>query len=83
LDRRDAVNPQYMVDRGSGQGRKNKVDRRTEINGEDLYPLKRNSDGYIEFASTQKGLMLGILLSIPVWALIIQSIWASLIFSYM
>ena len=33
--------------------------------------MKRNADRYMEFANTQKGLLCGLLLSSPLWGLII------------
>jgi hypothetical protein len=33
--------------------------------------VRRNSDRYMEFANTQKGVFLATLLSLPLWALII------------
>jgi hypothetical protein len=33
--------------------------------------LRRNSDRYMEFANTQKGIFLATLFSLPLWALII------------
>jgi len=75
LDRRKIVNPEHMIDRRSGQDRRNDLDRRTGNRAAHLIPLRRNTDRYIEFANTQKGLMLGILLSVPVWALIIAKVF--------
>jgi len=33
--------------------------------------VRRNTDRYMEFANTQKGLLYGLLLSLPLWGLII------------
>ena len=33
--------------------------------------LRRNADRYMEFANTQKGMLYALLLSLPLWGLII------------
>ncbi len=75
IDRRQAVNPEHIIDRRSGQDRRNNQDRRTgRSRGHGLH-MRRGTDRYLEFANTQKGLMFGILLSVPVWALIIRKLF--------
>ncbi len=74
-DRRKLTKLEHMIDRRSGQDRRNNLERRTGRHWENLLHLKRNTDTYMEFANTQKGLMLGILLSVPVWALIIAKVF--------
>jgi len=75
IDRRKVSNPEHIVDRRSGFDRRNYTDRRTGNHREYVLHLKRGTDRYMEFANTQKGLMLGILLSVPVWALIIAKVF--------
>jgi hypothetical protein len=75
IDRRKLVNPEHMINRRSGQDRRTNLDRRTGHHWENLLHLRRSTDRYMEFAKTQKGLMLGVLLSVPVWALIIAKVF--------
>jgi hypothetical protein len=70
-DRRKLSILGYFPDRRSGQDRRTNEDRRIQLEAEKVAFLKRNADRYMEFANTQKGLLYGLLLSLPLWALII------------
>ena len=70
-DRRKVFVLGFLPERRSGQDRRSYQDRRNRIDAEDVSLLKRNADRYMEFANTQKGLLYGLLLSIPLWGLII------------
>lgn len=74
VDRRKLNNPDRIIDRRSGKDRRNNFDRRTAANRGNVLHFKRNTDRYIEFVNTQKGLMFGMLLSVPVWALILSKL---------
>ncbi len=70
-DRRKFSILECAPERRSGQERRSNQDRRSGRDlGEAIY-MKRDTDRYVEFANTQKGLFLAILLSLPLWALII------------
>jgi hypothetical protein len=71
MDRRRGSIPGFAPDRRTGQDRRADQDRRSRVDPENASYLKRNSDRYMEFANTQKGLLWGFLLSLPLWALII------------
>ena len=71
IDRRTFSIPEYMPERRSGQERRSQEDRRRTEDGMDVIHLKRYSDRYREFVSAQKGVFFGLMLSLPVWALII------------
>ena len=62
---------EYAPERRSGQDRRNDEDRRNETRAGEAIYLKRDADRYMEFANTQKGLLLATLLSLPLWAIII------------
>ena len=70
-DRRKVFVLGFLPERRSGQDRRSCQDRRNRIDAENASLLKRNADRYMEFANTQKGLLYGLLLSIPLWGLII------------
>jgi hypothetical protein len=70
-DRRKLSILGYLPDRRFGQDRRANEDRRTRMEMEKVAFLKRNADRYMEFANTQKGLLYGLLLSLPLWGLII------------
>ena len=71
MDRRNFSISRSMPERRSGEERRGSLDRRSRRDLGDLLYLRRNTDRYLEFANTQKGLILGVLLSLPLWALII------------
>lgn len=62
---------EYAPERRSGQERRDNQDRRNGTDSGEAIYLKRNADRYMEFANTQKGVFLAMLLSLPLWALII------------
>jgi hypothetical protein len=70
-DRRKASIPGFYPDKRSGQDRRADQDRRSTSDQENVSYLKRNSDRYMEFANTRKGMLWAFLLSVPLWALII------------
>mgnify|MGYP007030175271 CR=1 FL=1 len=71
VDRRRVFTPGFYPDRRSGRDRRAEPDRRSRLDPESIPYPKRNSDRYLEFANTQRGLLWGILLSLPVWGLIL------------
>ena len=70
-DRRKISIAGFLPERRAGQDRRSYEDRRNRIEEENIAFLRRNTDRYMEFANTQKGLLYGLLLSLPLWALII------------
>ena len=70
-DRRKIPIPGFLPERRTGQDRRIYQDRRNRIDEGNIAFLRRNTDRYMEFANTQKGLLYGLLLSLPLWALII------------
>lgn len=70
-DRRKVSMLGFLPERRSGQDRRSYLDRRNRMDAENASLLKRNADRYMEFANTQKGLLYGLLLSLPLWGLII------------
>ncbi len=62
---------EYAPERRSGEERRADQDRRSARGSEEAIYLKRDTDRYMEFANTQKGLFFAILLSLPLWAMII------------
>jgi hypothetical protein len=62
---------EYAPERRSGQERRGDEDRRNGTDSGEAIYLKRNADRYMEFANTQKGVFLAMLLSLPLWAIII------------
>jgi hypothetical protein len=70
-DRRKFSILEYAPERRSGQDRRGNEDRRNGRGSGGVIYLKRDTDRYVEFANTQKGLFLAMLLSLPLWALII------------
>ena len=70
-DRRKVMILEFLPDRRSGLDRRMAQERRYRDESDYVPYLKRNSDRYMEFANTQKGMLFGFLLSLPVWALIL------------
>jgi hypothetical protein len=70
-DRRRIFISGFIPERRTGQDRRSYQDRRNRIDEENVSFLRRNTDRYMEFANTQKGLLYGLLLSLPLWGLII------------
>jgi hypothetical protein len=70
-DRRKVSFLEVLPDRRSGLDRRIVRDRRHRDKSDYVSYLRRNSDRYMEFANTQKGIFFGFLLSSPVWALIV------------
>jgi hypothetical protein len=70
-DRRKVMILEFLPDRRSGMDRRMTEDRRNRNEADYVSYLKRNSDRFMEFANTQKGIFFGFLLSLPVWALIL------------
>ncbi len=71
VDRRSLFIPGYTPERRSHQDRRSSQERRGAIDLENAITLERNIDRYTEFVNTQKGIFLALLLSFPIWALII------------
>ncbi len=71
MDRRKTSIPGFYPDRRSGQDRRADLDRRSILDLDNVSQFKRNSDRFMEFANTQKGVLWAFLLSVPLWALII------------
>jgi hypothetical protein len=70
-DRRKTFVPRFIPERRTGQDRRSFQDRRNRLDLDPSSFLRRNTDRYMEFANTQKGMLYGLLLSLPLWALII------------
>jgi hypothetical protein len=70
-DRRKVSILGFLPERRTGQDRRIYQDRRSIIDEGNVAFLRRNTDRYMEFANTQKGLLYGLLLSLPLWGLII------------
>jgi hypothetical protein len=70
-DRRKVAILDFLPDRRSGLDRRMAQDRRNRNEADYVSYLKRDSDRYMEFANTQKGVLFGFLLSLPVWALVL------------
>jgi hypothetical protein len=70
-DRRKVAVLEFLPDRRSGLDRRMTEDRRNRNEADYVSYLKRDSDRFMEFANTQKGVLFGFLLSLPVWALIL------------
>jgi hypothetical protein len=71
VERRKFSILEYAPERRSGEARRGDQDRRSGRGSEEAIYLKRDTDRYMEFANTQKGLFLAVLLSLPLWAMII------------
>ena len=71
IDRRKLFISGYTPERRSNQDRRSSQDRRSRQNPGNAFNLRRSMDRYMEFVNTQKGVFLAILMSIPIWALII------------
>ena len=70
-DRRKVSIPGFLPERRTGQDRRSYQERRSRVDEGNVALLRRNTDRYMEFANTQKGLLYGLLLSIPLWGLIL------------
>ncbi len=70
-DRRETVIPGFIPERRTGQDRRSYQDRRARLDLDPASFLRRGTDRYMEFVNTQKGILYGFLLSLPLWALII------------
>jgi len=68
--RRDVI-PGYEPERRSGQDRRSGQERRSLEQQGDFDYLRRNIDRYAEFSNTHRGVTYGILLSLPIWVVII------------
>jgi len=75
IDRRRFFIPGYAPERRSNQERRSGQDRRSGEDPGNVMILRRGIDRYMEFVNTQKGLLLGVLMSLPFWVLIIFSIF--------
>jgi hypothetical protein len=71
IDRRGVSISVSVPERRSNQERRSGQDRRNRKDQGHVFNLRRNSDRYMEFANTQKGIFLATLLSLPLWVLII------------
>jgi hypothetical protein len=72
MDRRKVSIPGYEPERRSCKERRSDQDRRTRDDQEYISYLRRNMDRYREFFNTNKGITNALLLSFPLWALIIS-----------
>jgi hypothetical protein len=77
--RRRAVIPGYDPERRSGQDRRSGQERRSPEQQLDAEYLRRNIDRYAEFSNTHRGVTYGMLLSLPIWVviifLIVRQVW--------
>jgi hypothetical protein len=71
VDRRRVSILGFAPDRRTGLDRRADQDRRSRLDADGVSYCKRNSDRYMEFANTQKGILWAFLLSVPLWALIL------------
>jgi hypothetical protein len=71
VERRKFSVLEYAPERRSGEERRDDQDRRSRRGSEEALYLKRDTDRYMEFANTQKGLFFAVLLSLPLWGMII------------
>ena len=71
IDRRKLFIPEFTPDRRSNEDRRSSQDRRNARSLAEVSNPKRGTDRYAEFVNTQKGILVAILLSFPIWALII------------
>jgi hypothetical protein len=71
IDRRRVFIPVSVPERRSSQERRSNQDRRSQKDQGNIINLRRNSDRYMEFTNTMKGMFFATLLSLPLWALII------------
>lgn len=74
IDRRRSNVLEYTPEKRSGQDRRNVQDRRNGNFPGEIVLQRRNTDRFLEFASTQKGIFMAILMSLPVWGLILYLI---------
>ena len=69
----------YGPERRSGKERRSGQERRRLEQQGDVDYLRRNIDRYAEFSNTHRGVTYGILLSLPIWAviifLIVRQVW--------
>ena len=72
MDRRKAHILEYDPERHSWKDRRSNQDRRSRNDQGNISYLRRNMDRYVEFANANKGIIFGLLLSFPFWALMIS-----------
>ena len=76
---RRSVIPGFEPERRSGKERRSGQERRRLEQQGDVDYLRRNIDRYAEFSNAHRGVTYGILLSLPVWAviifLIVRQVW--------
>ena len=69
----------YEPERRSGKERRRSQERRSLEQQGDVDYLRRNIDRYAEFSNTHRGVTYGILLSLPIWVviifLIVRKVW--------
>jgi len=70
----------YRPERRSSQEHRNGQDRRIRNDQGTGSYVRRRMDRYLEFVRTNKGLAYGLLLSVPLWVLIILYIMGKLSF---
>ncbi len=74
FERRKSPLLEYTPDRRTGQDRRNVRDRRNGNFPGEIVLQRRSTDRFLEFASTQKGFLMAILMSLPLWGLILYLI---------
>jgi hypothetical protein len=72
MDRRKVSIPEFEPERRSYKDRRRNLDRRICMAPEYLIYPNRNLDRYMEFLNANKGITNALLLSFPLWALIIS-----------
>ncbi len=75
IDRRRFFIHGCSPERRFNQERRSGRDRRSGKDPENVIFWRRSIDRYMEFINAQKGLFLGVSLSLPIWALILFSIF--------
>jgi len=71
MDRRIVFLPGYWPERRSIPDRRSGQERRGGKDLGDVDNLGRQMDRYVEYNNAQKGIFFGLLLSLPIWGLII------------
>ena len=71
IDRRRVCIPRSEPERRFNQERRSCQDRRIQEDQRNVIIPRRYSDRCMELSNTQKGLLLAVFLSLPLWALII------------
>ena len=74
IDRRKLFIPECTPDRRSNEDRRSSQDRRNGRSLAEVSNPRRGTDRYEEFVNTQKGLLVALMLSLPIWTLIILMI---------